>query len=290
VNSVVVSTFRRPWQTRLCLESIIRAQRWLAWADRIAICINPAGEREVALTVQEIISAPSSRTLPVEIWVEPGTPGGPAMNAHDASKWMLDHAFNSRSKGHNDICLYVEDDAILSPDAFTLLAWYQWAIDRGRIDRVAAFCLYSETIPAHRAVPPDPAVLHLTNGINTCGGTAFLREPYETVFSPHWNMKQCEPRGFDFSIHYLMYRHELYALYPDLSRSHNVGFFGGGLSMEHWLAHFQRSIWTGEHNGIRNIEELRLKDIPPGRILEEWMRDELRREGIQYLQSRVVRE
>ena len=262
MNVIVISTYRRPWQTRLCIEAIRRAQKWHQWADKVIVGIDPNGAREVYDTVCEF---PWLRkvTLPSH------------MDAHSASKHLLDLAF----KDYNaDCALYVEDDVILSPDAFVLLDW----MTTNRPDRVIGTCLYHETVPSDYPIghPPDPYLLHLNNGVNTCGGTAFLRHAYLDILSPNWNCKKQQPTGFDYSIHYLMYKHCLYILNPDLSRSNGIGFFNGSLSFEQWRDHFGRSIWAGEHNGVNRIDQLHLYDNPPGRVLEPWMQDELRAEGI----------
>jgi hypothetical protein len=285
MNTVVINCFRRPFTTRLCIEAVMRAQKWYPWADNIAMCLNPGATPEVIRTTREM----QLGYRWIEPWRIPGTIGV-ALRPDESAKWCLDEAFLHGA----DAVLYVEDDAIISPDSFVLLDWLQEdlkapivpTITGGGLlnsagNRVIGVCLYHETIPANYPAdaPPDPRILHLTNGLNTCGGTLFLRDPYLKFIQPRWNCKQREPKGFDFSIHYLMYLHELYMLFPDLSRSHNIGFFDGALGMDHWKRHFARSIWTGEHNGVRDWSQLRLSDTPGGRILEPWMAEELKFEG-----------
>ena len=223
-NIVVVSTFRRPLQTRLCLESIARAQRWSGrsyakrgllgrWADRILIGM-PVNWHEHPLVRQVVHTViEDNRDIPFEI-VEEACESDP----HVLSKWLLDYAFSAGA----DIAVYVEDDVVLSPDAF-LLCEYTKRLELAETDGegnpspcAIGCCCYHETIPAQYAAErriPDPALVHMGNGINTCGGTAFLRDPYLRLLSPQWNCKQAEPKGFDYSAHWLMYLHGLFMLW-----------------------------------------------------------------------------
>jgi len=276
VNIVTVSTCRRPFHTRLCLESICRAQRWHPWADKIAVCWNLDRSEDLAREVEGVIER--NPDIPLQVWCEPTS----VASAHDASGWMLSTAFDLGAR----CTLYVEDDVILGVDSFVVLDWCQQALAAGRLsDKIIGCTLYHETIPAHYTErPPDPRLLHLCPGINTCGGTAFFREPYLQCLKPDWNCKQVEPKGFDYSAHYLMYRHGLYMVYPDYGRSMNCGFTAGSIAQETWAQYFGRSIWVQTHDAARSPEELRIDvngpDSYPGLVRETWMVAELEYRGL----------
>src|SRR6266478_7632441 len=107
MNTITVSLFRRPLHTRLCLESLCRAQRWHPWASYIAVCL-PSIEKNAAVEAEAFGVKERNPDIDIRIWIEPSTVGDP----HQASKWMLDTAFGQGS----DCNLYVEDDVIVSPD------------------------------------------------------------------------------------------------------------------------------------------------------------------------------
>jgi len=277
VNTVTISTFRRPFHTRLCLESICRAHRWYPWADGIIICWPLERSVSLAKEVEGVLER--NVDIPLKVFCEPET----VTSAHIASGWMLDHAFSLGS----DCNLYIEDDVILACDAFVLMDWCQKALASGRLsDKVIGCALYHETIPEHypKDRPPDPRLLHLTNGLNTCGGTAFFREPYLRYFKPEWNCKQVEPKGFDYSAHYLMYIHGLYMVWADYSRSMNCGFTAGSISQPTWAKYFGRSLWVQTRDAVRRPDKFRIdvdgSDTYPGLVREEWMIKEMEHRGL----------
>ena len=293
-NIITVATFRRPFHTRLCLEATARAQRWSGrWANLIAVCVpcNAHEHPDVAVEIQGVIDR--NPDVPFVIWHE-DCPSDP----HAASKWMLDKAFAAGA----EIALYVEDDAVLAVDALLMCEFVKRMTDKehpaygfyglygpygtaGMKGDVLGCCLYHETIPAQyiaegRIDGPDARLLHLSNGLNTCGGTAFLRQPYLDYLSPNWNCKQVEPRGFDYSAHYLMYLHGLYMVWPDLSRSFNIGFTSGSISQSEWAKYFGRSIWTQTKDAARVWYDFRMDGIVPATVREPWMGTELLHRGL----------
>lgn len=281
-NIVAVATFRRPFHTRLCLEALCRAQRWSGgWASLIAVCVpcNAHEHPDVRIEIDGVIER--NPDVPLVVWPE-DCPSDP----HAASKWMLDKAFALGA----EMALYVEDDAVLAVDAFLMCKFTRiLAVSAGgayiyaeinKRNAILGCCLYHETIPEQyiaegRIDGPDASLLHLSNGLNTCGGTAFLREPYLAYLSDNWNCKQVEPRGFDYSAHYLMYLHGLYMVWPDLSRSHNIGFERGSISQEQWARYFGRSIWTLTKDARRAWSGFRMDGNVPALVKEEWMNAEL---------------
>jgi hypothetical protein len=279
MNIVVVNTFKRPFHTRLCLEALARAQRWSgAWADQIMI-VEPCNGHEYP-RVQEEIMGVMERNPDIP-WLH--TVAGPEVPStpHDMSGWMLNKAFSDGA----EMALYVEDDAIVSPDAFIMCEYTKWFAAYPSNAPVLGCCLYHETIPAQyiaegRLDGPDRILLHLGNGLNTCGGTAFLREPFLKHIAPNWNCKQCEPRGFDYSAHYLMYIHGLYMVWPDLSRSMNIGFEAGSISQPDWARYFGRSMWTQTKDATRGWVEFRWDQVVPLLVREEWMVAELAHKGL----------
>jgi hypothetical protein len=286
MNIITVNTFRRPFHTRLCLEAIARAQRWSGgWADNVLIA-EPCNADEHPEVWQEIEGV-MDRNPDIAWWHMTAGPEVPS-NPHDMSKWMLDLAF---LKHGADMAVYVEDDAVLAVDAFLMCEWTKrWSAqgkwsDGDPSSPILGCCLYHETIPEQylregRPDGPDARLLHLGNGLNTCGGTAFLRDPYLTYLSPHWNCKQVEPRGFDYSAHYLMYLHGLYMVWPDLSRSHNIGFEAGSISQPQWAKYFGRSTWTQTAQAARDWREFRMDGVVPPLVKEEWMEAELVHRGL----------
>jgi len=280
VNICVVSTFKRPFHTRLCLEAIARAHRWHKWADVIAVC-RPSNGHEHPEVWKEICAAVDKNgDVPFEVWSERCD-----SNPHAASKWMLDQAFSEGA----EMALYVEDDAILAPDAFLMCEYAkrhsQWMNEHMEEhgEQVLGCCLYHETIPAQYKAEgrePDPTLLHLSNGLNTCGGTAFLREPYLKFLSPNWNSKQVEPKGFDYSAHYQMYLSGLFMLWPDFSRSMNIGFELGSISQPMWAQYFGKSLVVDSRNALRHIDGFRFDGLYPHRVLESWMNAELQSRSV----------
>lgn len=299
MNIAVVNVFKRPFHMRLCLEAIARAQRWSGgWAHRIAIA-EPCNAHEHPLVAEEIEDVIARN--PDLNWCRwqagPDVPSSP----HHMSKWMLDRAFDAGA----EMAVYVEDDAVLSPDAFLTCEYTKqlqryganpdYPADQEEADaaekysRIAATllgcCLYHETIPEQyvregRTEGPDARLLHLGNGLNTCGGTAFLRDPYLRYLSPEWNCKECEPKGFDYSAHYLMYRHGLYMVWPDYSRSINIGYEQGSIAPADWAKYFGRSLWIQTAQAARDWKEFRFDGVVPPLVREEWMVAELAHRGL----------
>ena len=303
MNIVTVNLFKRPFHARLCLEALARAQRWSAtveskgWADVIAVCLAANAHEHVHVIAEAGGVIERNPDVPFEFWHASHTPSNP----HAMSKWMLDKAFAAGA----DMALYVEDDAVMAPDAFLMCEYVKQlqsythgldypstqeeADDNERMYRIGAgllgCCLYHETIPAQyiaegRPEGPDARLLHLSNGLNTCGGTAFLRDPYLRYLSPRWNSKTLEPKGFDYSAHYLMYVNSLYMVWPDLSRSHNTGYELGSISQPNWAQYFGRSIWTHTARAARDWREFRMDGAAPRRHMEPWMEAELRKDGL----------
>lgn len=281
MNIVCVSTFKRPFHTRLCLEAICRAQRWSrGWADQINVHI-PSNGHEHPDVLTEVLGV-VKRNPDVPFWI---LHGGYESNPHAASKYMLDTAFGSGA----DMAVYVEDDAVLAVDALLMcectrrfagppLAGETGPAGKVKGVEVLGCCLYHETIPSQYAAEgrvPDRSLLHLSNGLNTCGGTAFLRKPYLDCLSDNWNCKKVEPRGFDYSAHYLMYLHGLYMVWPDLSRSHNIGFTAGSISQTEWAKYFGRSLWTQSEQALVSWNQFKMDGFVPPLMREEWMHGEL---------------
>ena len=270
MNTITVSAHRRPFHLKLCLESIIRAQQWYPWANKISVCYTQHGDP----AVRQVAESYGDHWF--QVIAEPPEVGS---NPHDAARWMLQSAFDIGS----DCNLYVEDDAVLSPDAFMMLDWMQ-SFASTNPDILGA-CLYHETIPEHyKNSPPDPLMLHLGNGINTCGGTAFIREPTLKYILPKWNCKKVEPKGFDYSAHFLMYLHKLYVVWPDYSRSMNCGFTLGSIAQPMWAKYFGRSIWVQSYQAVRTPGTFYMdpdhRGPRPGPVLDEWMKPELRDMGV----------
>lgn len=310
VNIVTVNLFKRPFHARLCLEALARAQRWSAtveskgWADTIAVCLaSNATEHPYVIAEAEGVVA-RNPDVPFEFWR--ATPDIPS-NPHAMSKWMLDRAFAAGA----DMALYVEDDAVMAPDAFLMCEWVKRSYEAYEFSRTCheftvvsteelnkpgyhpvipvpllGCCLYHETIPAQYKAEnrsPDPALLHMSNGLNTCGGTAFLRDPYLKHLSSEWNCKTVEPKGFDYSAHFLMYLHNLYMVWPDYSRSLNYGFTGGSIAESEWAKYFGRSIAVTDYEALRDWRGFRMDGELPRRHKEDWMDAELRVRGLQGL-------
>jgi hypothetical protein len=298
MNIVTVNLFKRPFHARLCLESLARAQRWSAtveskgWADLIAVCLacNATEHPYVIAEAEGVIER--NPDVPFEFWR--ATPDIPS-NPHAMSKWMLDRAFAAGA----DMALYVEDDAVMAPDALLMCEYVKQAnryyadpcmedhdhfcISDAVRGKLLGCCLYHETIPAQYKAEnrsPDPALLHMSNGLNTCGGTAFLRDPYLKYLSGEWNCKTVEPKGFDYSAHFLMYLHNLYMVWPDYSRSLNYGFTGGSIAESEWSKYFGRSIAVTDHEALRDWRGFRMDGETPRRHKEDWMDAELRVRGL----------
>lgn len=286
MNAVVVNVFKRPFHARLCLEALARAYRWSGcWSSLIAVCLacNGAEHPHVIDEVNGVIER--NPDVPFEIWR--ATPDVPS-NPHAMSHWMLNRAFAAGA----DMTLYVEDDAVISPDGMLMCEWTRRYAGRDILSevnptrvKVLGCCLYHETIPAQyvaegRPEGPDPSLLHVSNGLNTCGGTAFLRGPYLEFLAKNWNCKTLEPKGFDYSAHYLMYVNNLYMVWPDLSRSHNTGYTLGSISQPEWAKYFGRSIWTGTREAVRDWREFRIDSAVPQRVRELWMAAELQKDGL----------
>jgi hypothetical protein len=269
MNIVTVSTFRRPFHTRLCLEAICRAHRWHPWAAKIIVFFAQNWHEHPMVRVEAEGVAANNKDIPFEFVFESCD-----SNPHVVSKYMLDHGFGLGA----DMVLYVEDDAVLSPDAFVMLEGSR----RFTLNTVCGVCLYHETILEQYQAEgrlPDPALLHYSNGLNTCGGTAFLREPYLKYLRPEWNGKTVEPKGFDYSAHFSMYKHGLFVIWPDYSRSYNIGYELGSISGADWAKYFGRSLKIETANALRDPFQFRMEleniERETKLVLEDWMVPEL---------------
>lgn len=287
MNIVVVNVFRRPFHTRLCLEAIARAQRWSGgWADSVQVwfACNHAEHPDVMAEADDV-----GRRNPDIPFIGRIAPPDIPSTPHDMSRYMLDLSFGSGA----EMAVYVEDDAVLSPDAFLMCEVTRQAASglfAGPVGLqhnvpLLGCCLYHETIPEQyvregRPEGPDARLLHLGNGLNTCGGTAFLREPYLRYLSPEWNCKECEPKGFDYSAHFLMYKYGLYMVWPDYSRSVNIGYEHGSIAPADWAKYFGRSLWVQTGQAARDWKDFRFDGVVPPLVREEWMIPELAYRGL----------
>ena len=110
--------------------------------------------------------------------------------------------------------VYLEDDVVLSPDAFDLANWF------AQLQHAYVLCLCFMNYGSNS---DDP--LRVTTGSFNALGFCLTNHAWNTYFAPHWH---ADERGWDWSITSLHAAHpELRVLQPTLGRSNHIGRTGG---------------------------------------------------------------
>ena len=198
MKTITLTVCNRPDYTAQCLDALSRND---VRGYELFICCEPDQAETLAVCQKH------SAFMPTQIIVHKERLG---INYNN--KAMYDLVF----KAGSEFNVALEDDGILSPDAFDLV---QWWFRRFRNE-------------------PEPLLLCLAGGFDETRPLdveeeiGFFRSPWGHCFGcgswqfwlkPYWNWKQDHPHGWDHSISTMMKNKGLKALYPALSRCHNIG-------------------------------------------------------------------
>lgn len=138
-----------------------------------------------------------------------------------------------------DVCVLVEDDVVLSPDAFRLSLWIQ--------ERAA----FSQLFSRNRDPDAEMGAVNFRPHFNSLG-CGFSSEVFKKYVKPGWKRHELL-KSWDIGMHTIMHENKLMAIRPFLSRSKNIGRCGGTNDTaeyfdEHWQGYnFNEHPYYGEY-------------------------------------------
>ena len=196
MKTITLTVCNRPLYTRKTLESLRRAN---TKGYKLVISVEP-GCKSVLKECKKV------DFMPVEIHVNKTRLG---INWNNKS--VYDKVFADGSLFN----IALEDDTPLSPDALDLANWFFQDPSRDKYLLLNLFNLGKSM--------NNPVSLFEDKGFSPWG-YCITRSKYESLIRPRW---MCDARGWDWSINRIMSGQSLKALTPYLSRSRNIGKFGG---------------------------------------------------------------
>lgn len=170
-----------------------------------------------------------------------------------------------------DAILALEDDAVISLDALSLLDWF-FHIQRFESVSAAGYLFlslgnenrYDDVLGKELDVIETPK-------ITSPWAWAFTREAWETKIKPYWQCKQKEPVGWDWSLSAAMAVNQWKGLVPVLSRAKNIGReLGANGGAEWWDQHLKHAAFSDGTFGT----DYRLVTVPDMQWHEPWMDSE----------------
>lgn len=162
--------------------------------------------------------------------------------AHTNHVGLEANTFNAFDMGFQrcDFCVLVEDDVLLSPDAFRLSLWIQ-----GKAD-------FSQPFSRNKDPNAEIGAVNYRPHFNSLG-CGFSKEVFRKYVEPGWNQRLESGNSWDIGMHTVMAENKLVAIRPFLSRSKNIGRCGGTNNTpeyfdEHWQGfNFNEQPYYGEY-------------------------------------------
>ena len=220
MRTITICAWNRPHYLRVVLQSVITALHACPEFTRllrIFIAIDPGGDEElqvrsVALQFSDYMRLNGLPFPEIIVWPE-------HLGVSESPRRILQHVFAVHRSEYN---VHLEDDTVLSPDAFHLALWY-WNMTKREDSETICLSLHS---PSKETGDHDPSVVRYRAEFGVWGWCC-THFQWWLWFSHYWNYKLTLPRGWDWSISYMMDRNQLWAACPDLSRVRNIGRHGG---------------------------------------------------------------
>jgi hypothetical protein len=224
VTSITMTVWRRPAYTRQVLDSLTAALAYYEeingtpFAHRMLISLDGDGghDDDIVTLCHAWYCSQTAGKLPypqVSFVHQPTRIGEHQDGNH---KFSLDSAFSSNYGSEWN--LHLEDDTVLSLDSLLVADQYRNGI-------VSDQYLY---LGLHNGREPIIHPGRLREVPNFHGwGWITSRGWWQEFIGPKWNLKQNDPKGWDWTISWLMHKYQLKGLIPCLSRVHYIGRDGG---------------------------------------------------------------
>jgi len=214
--AITVTAQRRPQHLARCLRSIYITRstadplprRW----DSVDLYVS-IDESEVPTESNRCVE--TARRQTVAVWeTRLNSPAFGLWERENNAFRTYEWAFETSGA---DAVLAVEDDCVLSPDALLLCDWFL----AHHADEYLFLNLgHAET--EWSAAGKENDLVERTR-ITSPWAWCFTRTAWESVIRPSWQCKTLPPRGWDWSLSYLMAQRHLKALVPVLPRAFNTG-------------------------------------------------------------------
>ena len=196
MKTITLTVYNRPEYTSKVLESL-QTNNTIGY--KLLIAAEPGCDQTIKVC-QKI------DFMPFELVLNPFCRGVNCNNKH-----IYDLVFDRGS----ELNVAIEDDTPLSPDALDLVEWFHSLPNR---DDYLLLNLFNGSKSTDRP-------LELFEYDAFCPwGFCFSRQAYENRIKPYW---MCDARGWDWSICEVMRNNGLKSLSPFLSRTQNIGKYGG---------------------------------------------------------------
>jgi hypothetical protein len=205
MRTITVIAYRRPDYLAQSLQALLEND--LSSWDQVLVQIDP-GFPEVGMQAREFSSIFKNRVanylVHENLW---------RMGVSNNPRKAINYVFGLGS----DFNVSVEDDCLLSPDALDLALWFE------KHGKDYLFL----NLSSKNIAPGLFDDLEEHPGMMGAFGWACTRQSWFKIIEPTWNGKIREPYGWDWSLTYQCVVHELITLFPTVSRTFNIGKFGG---------------------------------------------------------------
>lgn len=233
-KTITIAAYNRPGLLRLLLKSLKHQLHSLA-DYRLYIRIDAGGERfervkQVALAVDFMdreVSYPEQNE-------------GINMNTYKLMEWV----FEEEGADWN---VYLEDDLLLSPDAFDLVEWYIKHSEEEEMGDIGAYCL------CRLRESGDPEEVYLSRAL-VAWGFLMDRHQWETYAKPIW----LEDEGMwdNRLANHIRSFEGVHNVFPGLSRVTNTGRRGAHFTVQKYDQLMQHHVYNQE----RKAYDYRLRD------------------------------
>lgn len=246
MKTITIAAYNRPDHLRQLLDSL-RGQLRPLDDYALHIRVDAGGDR---FTEVMEVAASARRWAGVLCLTSPHKNRGINRNTY----WLMQHVFDEHGADYN---VYLEDDLVLSPDAFNLVEWY---IDNEaalralpEVEDIGVFCLCR--LREHGA-PGAADAVYLSRAF-VGWGFVLTRHQWEQYAQPGWRRAEQlwgRPMMWDNSMaNYIRVQGAtVYNAFPALSRVTNTGREG---------VHFTPSMYDEKMTGHRWQQERRAFDF-----------------------------
>jgi len=214
-KTITIAAYNRPSNFQLLIDSL-REQLLPIDDYSIVVSVDGGGDKfEDVLAIAESIDG-------AQVFAQEKNLG-----LNNNTFWVMDYAFSTLGATHN---VYLEDDLILSPDAFNLVEWYIECQDelKADVDDIGVYCLCN----LYGYGEPDKVFLS-----ELLSGWGFLMDAHqwERFAKPVWLDSR---KTWDLSIdsHIRVLEGKIFNAFPELSRVSNTGRNGTTLTPERFDA------------------------------------------------------
>jgi hypothetical protein len=226
MTTITMTVWRRPEYTRRVLDSLTRALQFYEekagepFAERMIVSADGTEDEPNITQTREMIWRWQCKRPPL-------APPQMMMFSHplrldcdENTRFVINQAFDQGA----DYVLHLEDDTVLSPDALCLAHFYRkfQPVPWSPAPPFLFLGLHNHRKLEDRT--PDK-VIQVSDfhgwGWITC------KDWWDDVLEPQWSMKKQDPKGWDWSISYLMNCQHLTGIVPVLNRVLNIGRMNG---------------------------------------------------------------